>query len=185
MTFPIPWKLRAYNHQLVHCHYFPIWRVVLPPDLSFTFFIPLILPCRGSHRSIFQMSYPFSVVYVVPKNRPLCVTFRNILRFLWWRIVSPSPNLQEGGPPGIGCPRIRMQYIYICAAAFHIWRPSPTSSTQERGMPWWQGPHSTEYYCRNMRMYPEVSGLAAWSENCKWYSSLPLGAAVSLFCELV
>jgi hypothetical protein len=22
----------------------------------------------------------------------------------------------------------------------------------------------------------KVSGLAAWSENCKWYSSLPLGA---------
>jgi len=24
-----------------------------------------------------------------------------------------------------------------------------------------------------------------WSNNCKWYSSLPLGAAVSLFCESV
>jgi hypothetical protein len=31
--------------------------------------------------------------------------------------------------------------------------------------------------------YPKVSGPAAWSENCKWYSSLPLGAVVSLFCE--
>jgi hypothetical protein len=31
------------------------------------------------------------------------------------------------------------------------------------------------------RMYPEVSGLATWSENCKWYSFLPLGAVVSLF----
>jgi hypothetical protein len=35
------------------------------------------------------------------------------------------------------------------------------------------------------RVYPKVSGLAAWSENCKWYSSLPLGALVSLFCESV
>jgi hypothetical protein len=26
--------------------------------------------------------------------------------------------------------------------------------------------------------YPEVPGLAAWSENYKWYSSLPLGAVV-------
>jgi hypothetical protein len=34
-----------------------------------------------------------------------------------------------------------------------------------------------------LRVYPKVSGLAAWSENCKWYSSLPLGAVVSLFCE--
>jgi hypothetical protein len=33
------------------------------------------------------------------------------------------------------------------------------------------------------RVYPKVPGLAAWSENYKWYSSLPLGAVVSLFCE--
>jgi hypothetical protein len=32
------------------------------------------------------------------------------------------------------------------------------------------------------RVYPKVSGLGAWRENCKWYSSLPLGAVVSLFC---
>jgi hypothetical protein len=37
----------------------------------------------------------------------------------------------------------------------------------------------------HMRVYPKVSGLAAWSKNCKWYSSLPLGAVVSLFCESV
>jgi hypothetical protein len=30
-----------------------------------------------------------------------------------------------------------------------------------------------------------VSGLASWSENCKWYSSLPLDVVVSLFCESV
>jgi hypothetical protein len=35
------------------------------------------------------------------------------------------------------------------------------------------------------KVYPEVSGLAAWSENCKWYSSLPLGAVVSLLYESV
>jgi len=33
--------------------------------------------------------------------------------------------------------------------------------------------------------YPKVSGLAAWSENCKGYSCLPLGAVASLFCESV
>jgi len=33
------------------------------------------------------------------------------------------------------------------------------------------------------RVYPKVSGPAAWSENCKWYSSLPQYAVVSLFCE--
>jgi hypothetical protein len=35
------------------------------------------------------------------------------------------------------------------------------------------------------RMYPKVSGLVAWSENFKWYSSLPLAAVVLLFCESV
>jgi hypothetical protein len=35
------------------------------------------------------------------------------------------------------------------------------------------------------KVYPKVSGLAAWSENCKWYSSLPLGAVASLFYESV
>jgi hypothetical protein len=34
-------------------------------------------------------------------------------------------------------------------------------------------------------VYPKVSGLTTWSENRKWYSSLPLGAIVSLFCESV
>jgi hypothetical protein len=42
--------------------------------------------------------------------------------------------------------------------------------------------HCTKY-CR--WVYQKVSGLAAWSENCKWYGSLPLGAVVSLFCESV
>jgi hypothetical protein len=36
-----------------------------------------------------------------------------------------------------------------------------------------------------MRVYPKVSGVADWSENFKWYGSLPLGAVVSLFCESV
>jgi hypothetical protein len=34
---------------------------------------------------------------------------------------------------------------------------------------------------RLARVYPKVFGLAAWSENCKWYSSLPLGAVVLVF----
>jgi hypothetical protein len=34
-------------------------------------------------------------------------------------------------------------------------------------------------------VYPKVSVLAAWSEKCKWYTALPLGAVVSLFCESV
>jgi hypothetical protein len=34
-------------------------------------------------------------------------------------------------------------------------------------------------------VYPKVSVLAAWSKNCKWYSSLQQVAVVSLFCESV
>jgi hypothetical protein len=37
----------------------------------------------------------------------------------------------------------------------------------------------------NTRVYPKVSGLAAWSENCKWYSYMSLNVVVSLFCESV
>jgi hypothetical protein len=33
---------------------------------------------------------------------------------------------------------------------------------------------------KNTRVYPKVSGLAAWNENCKWYSTLQLGEVVSL-----
>jgi hypothetical protein len=35
------------------------------------------------------------------------------------------------------------------------------------------------------RVYSKVSGLATWSENCKWYSSLPLGTVILLFCKSV
>jgi hypothetical protein len=36
-----------------------------------------------------------------------------------------------------------------------------------------------------MRVYPKVSGLSAWIENYKWYSSLPPSGVVTLFCESV
>jgi hypothetical protein len=37
----------------------------------------------------------------------------------------------------------------------------------------------------NTRVYPKVSGLAVWSENCKWYGSLPLDTVSWFFCESV
>jgi hypothetical protein len=47
--------------------------------------------------------------------------------------------------------------------------------------------HSKEKLRRTYtRVYPKVSGLAAsWNGNCKWYSSLPLHAVVSVFYESV
>jgi hypothetical protein len=46
-----------------------------------------------------------------------------------------------------------------------------TVTTQFHGMqPTLQQPHSE--CAKHLRwVYPKVSGLAAWSENCKWYSS--------------
>jgi hypothetical protein len=35
-----------------------------------------------------------------------------IYYFLWWRVVSLTPNPQAGGPPLAGCPRLRIQYIH-------------------------------------------------------------------------
>jgi len=38
---------------------------------------------------------------------------------------------------------------------------------------------STDFSLKfHTRVYTKVSGLAAWSENCKWYSSLPVGAVL-------
>jgi hypothetical protein len=36
----------------------------------------------------------------------------------------------------------------------------------------------------NTKVYQKVSGLAAWSENCKWYSSLPLWVSLVSFAAI-
>jgi hypothetical protein len=46
-----------------------------------------------------------------------------------------------------------------------------------------KGVEKEEY--TSTRVCPKVPGLAAWSENRKWYSSLPLRAVTSLFCDSV
>jgi hypothetical protein len=43
----------------------------------------------------------------------------------------------------------------------------------------------THTHTHTQERLSKVSGLAASSEKCKWYSSLPLDAAASLFCESV
>jgi hypothetical protein len=47
--------------------------------------------------------------------------------------------------------------------------------------------HVAESYTgfNNTMVYPKVTELAAWSKNCKWYSSPPLDAVVTLFRESV
>ena len=65
----------------------------------------------------------------------LCEKLRNKF-FLRW-VVSTSPNLQAGGPPLAGCPRLLIQYIRSYRP---YWRPFLPSATWRRAMPWWQGP---------------------------------------------
>jgi hypothetical protein len=78
---------------------------------------------------------------------------------------------------------------------------SPASSTEvkewvelyihSRNTPSWLGAELKEaqgqlyFYLYLTRVYLKVSGPAAWSKNYKLYSSLPLGAVVSPFCESV
>jgi hypothetical protein len=54
---------------------------------------------------------------------------------------------------------------------------SYTSSPQYVFMEWCLIKHSIRRGVVFTRLYPKVSGQATWSENCKWYSSLPLPTA--------
>jgi hypothetical protein len=61
-----------------------------------------------------------------------------------------------------------------------------TSTPQYVFMAWCLVKHKENFtFIFTMRLYPKISGLASWSENCKWYSSLRLVAVGSLFCESV
>jgi hypothetical protein len=68
------------------------------------------------------------------------------------------PNGYQGGFPGVKRPGREANH-------------SPLSSAEVE---------NPELYIHSPKtsVYPEVSGLAAWSENCKWYISLPLGATL-------
>jgi hypothetical protein len=60
--------------------------------------------------------------------------------FLWWRIVSPTPNpkLEDHHLSAV-----RDCLFNIFAATLHNWRASPPSATWGCAMPWWQGAHLT------------------------------------------
>jgi hypothetical protein len=65
-----------------------------------------------------------------------------------------------------------MNGISLFAAA-----PRPVLGPMQPPIQWVKNPWSYEGVSK------KVSGLTAWRENCKWYSSLLLGAVVSLFCK--
>ena len=78
--------------------------------------------------------------------------FRNRVKFLWWGVVSTSPNLQAEGPSLVGCPRLLIQYICSYLPYLEAVRPSGTLSAPccgdrdtlvtVTGTHWslWQGP---------------------------------------------
>ena len=63
-------------------------------------------------------------------KRLLCLV-HNMLRFLWWQVISTSPN-----PPSW-----RPTPFRLSATTYSIYSQLPAiSATWGRAMPWWQGP---------------------------------------------
>jgi hypothetical protein len=85
--------------------------------------------CTKSHIHFPELKF----CQIIRPVQRLCVVFRNKDRVLGWRVVSPLTNPQYGGPPTVGCPQLRIQYI---RSLLNIWRQSPISATRGRAMPW-------------------------------------------------
>jgi hypothetical protein len=83
-----------------------------------------------------------------------------------WNFFSPSPRLDRLWGPN-----------NLLSNVHRVLTPGAKRSTSEADH---SSPSSAEV--KNAwsytRVYPKLSGLAAWSENCIWFSSLPLGAVV-------
>jgi hypothetical protein len=109
----------------------------------------------------------------------------------WYSAPQPFTNdiLKRKYPPI----RIPLQaYVLVCMNV--IPKINPSKSTHKMASNQWMkclgislshDTRTTHFSNLSTRVNPKVSRLATWSENCKWYSSLPLGAVVSLFCESV
>jgi hypothetical protein len=77
--------------------------------------------------------------------------------------------------------RIDSSFVRDHAVKIHVWR----TKISDTRVFWTSCCYQVTFWVLHTKVYPKVSGLAAFSENCKWYSSLPLGAFASLFCESV
>jgi hypothetical protein len=63
-----------------------------------------------------------------------------VSNFLWWRVVSPTPNPQAGGLP---LSAVHGWLFNIFAATLHSWGPFPPPATRRRAVLWWQRTHLT------------------------------------------
>jgi hypothetical protein len=88
--------------------------------------------CSKSH--VFIPSLRSFILEIRPSPR-LMFTFCNGFIFLWWRVVSPTPNPQAGGPPLVVCPQ-RAYSMYLQPTSI----APPVSATRERATLWRQGP---------------------------------------------
>jgi hypothetical protein len=87
-------------------------------------------------------------------------------------------------------------WFFLCCVILCRWRPCSGPISRPRRpnklFKWFtvsevnSDSGRTEHLIREpWASYPKVSGMAAWSKNWKWNSSLPLCAVISLFCESV
>jgi hypothetical protein len=80
-------------------------------------------------------------------HKKLCDMFCNSVKWLWWGVVSISPNPQAGGSPLLSCAQLLIQYI--CSYLPNL-EDVPPSVTWERAMLWWQGPLMMETECHSL-----------------------------------
>jgi hypothetical protein len=80
--------------------------------------LPISSSLTALHRLLtFHLPNPISIFFslgrfqrIRPGPRPF-VTIRNKLIFIWCGVVSPTPDLQAGGPLFVKCARLLIQYI--------------------------------------------------------------------------
>jgi hypothetical protein len=105
------------------------WSKVLPEKLTGFQLVKKFSAFYGTRRFItavrsvrhLSLSWASSIT---PKYQSRCeaypLTVSQHDTFLWWGVVSTSPNSQAVGPPLVGCPRLLIQYIRSYPP---YWRP--------------------------------------------------------------
>jgi hypothetical protein len=132
------------------------------------------LPYTDSSHSMSQISCPFSLVCVVyPKNPSKSEALCDISQqayFLWWGVVSLTPNHQAGGSPLVGCPRLLIK----CIRSYPPY-PEAVSSicnlrTRRAG---WQGTHFSRTHAdrtQNSSLTASIARIFWQNEICEtWH----------------